>query len=286
MGRAIVVVARSNPQTPRVTPEPLGDRNLDRRRFLAKSAIGAGVAGAAWITPSLDRIATPAAAASLNCTPAGTYTVNWASFANGAPGAATGFYPWTVATLGGTSLVFSWLNSTAYLDWTTTTPAPGPTGARPTQQTGNTTGIFTILKNGAPYQDLTTLRMAFSHNVRNLAFTILDIDYSNTTPFIDQVQLRAFLNGSAVLATYTPSGGTGAFGCIGATLLNPSGSTTSSALTTYTGTAPVGNTCTRGNLAVSVAGPVDRFDLGYLSNWNGTAGTQQISLSNITWRCV
>ena len=47
--------------------------------------------------------------------------------------------------------------------------------------------------------------------------------------------------------------------------------------------APAGNNT--GNLRIQVPGPVDTVDITYTSAQVGTATTQAISLSNITWTC-
>ena len=101
-----------------------------RRDLLRRGTLGAAAAGAVWVAPAIDSFVTEAAAASLNCSPAGTYTVDWTTFANGAPGAGLGFYPWNVATLGGSTLTFSWADNTSSILFTGGS-APFPTGARP-----------------------------------------------------------------------------------------------------------------------------------------------------------
>ena len=231
------------------------------------------VAGTAlWVAPVIDSLSSPAAA--LSCTGAGG-TIDWtlASRPNGAP---ANVFPWVVTggPFGGTTVTFE-LPTAGALVW----GGANESGVQKTFQQGGITGLFNLFKNNAPSGNVSKLRISLNRSVRNLDFRIMDIDIAVLAGnnFTDQVLVELFNNiTTPVSGTFTPDSLTPSF--------TPTGAATATSDTrTGNAAAPAGNNT--GNLRIQVPGPVDTVDITYTSAQVGTATTQAISLSNITWTC-
>lgn len=281
VGRIIVNETQSNHRS---APERLETRprSTSRRRLLQAGIVGGT---AVWAAPVIESLSAPAAAASVACSPAGTYTLTWASYSGTTP-TALNQYPWTTTNIGtsGTAIKFSWSGTTTHLIFSGAAAPDVNTGVQPTYQTGRQTGVFNIFRNGAAQGENTTLTLEFTKKVRNLSFSLLDID--DASNFIDVVTVSAFNGGVATSGVYTPTGG--GTGCGGNTTpsMTPAAAQTGTGPFTFTGTNGSADNCARGNLSVSVAGPVDQFVLVYGNNLSPNATTQHISISNIQFSCV
>jgi hypothetical protein len=160
------------------------------------------------------------------------------------------------------------------------------TGRQPGQTTGGATGFFGIDRQGAAVGSSVTLRITFSCLVRNLSFTILDIDGSTAgaNNYRDQVTVAAFNNGSPVVGVYSPLAALPAIPTFTPILPVIATSATFTALTNVVA-APAS---TQGNLGVFVGGLVDRFDLTYTAAQaagSGAGSLQEVAIGDMTWSC-
>ena len=158
------------------------------------------------------------------------------------------------------------------------------TGWQQTCQNGSVTGIFGIDKTGASVGASVTLDIDFSCDVRNLAFTILDIDSATSggNNYRDEVAVQAFRGATPISGTYTPINGASS------TFL-PNTAQTGTGPFTFTAVSgsTTGENTTLGNLGVSVPGPVSRFRMSYNSvHASGASTLQEVALGNLTWTCV
>lgn len=247
--------------------------------------MGAAAAGTAWALPIISTFNTGAAAASVACSPAGTYVVDWSTFPNTSPSSGVtaltrnlANYPVNIATLGGTTMQFAWEDSTSALVFAGAQNPPGGTGIRPSTSWAGFTGLFSLFKDNALTDDTATLVMNFDRIIRTLTFTIVDIDYA-ANDFRDRVRIRPRLGATPVSATIAAVNG------------NPSFDFDTAATGTdvqVTGDASSASNESRGSLTVTVAGPLDSLRLSYVSRDSGVnpSGDQFIGLSDISWQCI
>ena len=259
-----------------------GEAGLTRRRVLRAGAVGGAVAGAAWVTPTvltLDAVS----AASACCT--GNAGINWASTGANRPASLNGpaninGYPWSVGTFGGVPVTFE-LTGSGTSPYSLVFPGGSDlTGRQPTTQNGGITGIYGLDRQGAQPGTTVTLSIRFSCNVRNLRFTIVDIDRAITggNNYVDQVVVRPSLNGVGVSGTYTPADTSPSF--------TPTTASSGTVSSTYVGNATTAGNDNAGNLNVVVSGSVDRVDIVYTAAQAAGAGTlQEVALGNLLWDC-
>lgn len=263
--------------------------NTTSRRRLLQAGIVGGTA--VWAAPVIESLVAPAAAASCNCTTANG--INWSTTAiagttipastNG-PANISGYpFNWgNFPAAGGIPVTFAYSTTTPGLASPYRLVFGGSadlTGRQPTTTNGNVTGIYGMDKQNAAVGDSVTLTITFGCNVRNLAFTLLDIDQANTggNNYVDKITVRPFLGATPVSGTFTPVSATPTF--------TPTTATTGTSAT-YTGNATATGTSTAGNLRVAVPGPVDKITVEYISaHPSGTGTLQEVAFSNITWTC-
>jgi len=247
-----------------------------RRRAIQVSLI----AGAAlWVAPAIESLSTPAAAASCGCV--GSGLMSWEAAGtvvpNPGPLNVAGYTPpFSWGTFNGVSVTFAYSGTTGTLVFPGTSPTC-LTGRQSACTNGNKLGFYGIDKQNTAVGETLVLSIVFSCSVHNLAFTVLDIDQTANN-FVDKVTLAAFNNGTPVSGTYTPVNATPSF-----TPTLPITGTSA----TFTGNAGAGGATTNGNVAVSVPGPVNRFDLTYQSAHAAGVGTlQEVGIGNIAWTCA
>lgn len=261
-----------------------------RRDLLRRGSLAAAATGAVWVAPAIDSFVTEVAAAS--CTCAGASGIDWTTgtgISGASPSGISGYNSpgWLVGTFNGVSVRFT-LSSTNtaspyFLTFCNTGCANCLTGWQQSCTNGSVSGIFGVDKTGYPVGADVTLDIDFSCDVRNLGFTILDIDSQQDADanYRDEVVVGAFRGATAIAGTYTPVSGTPSF----------SPTTAQSGVGPFTFTADVNNPrnsgSQRGNLTVSVPGPVSRFRMTYNSRQtSGTGSLQEVALSDLTWTCT
>lgn len=239
----------------------------DRRAFIKKAGlVGAGVAGVAWAAPSVLSLERAFAVGSC---PGGSITFPWsngATVANGATLHTTASTPLVgTSTTGGIDiritqnavsgvpaggLVYNnWkarngTNNSVNCGGTIDTPMGNRSsfyslemGETASCTTTGTAGRWSEVTFGFFDQGTTT-----AHAVRNLSFTLLDID---TGQYVDQAEV--FINGSATRAT------TGAGGVFPTVVLGPGPSVTQPTAGTalFQGGAAVAGNSTAGNVTLT-----------------------------------
>jgi|GEM_PF-2492221 len=263
-------------------------RTDDRREFLRRAALGGAVAGGLWVAPSVLTLDRAVALGSVPC--ASVTTFNWISaFGGGSPSFPNG----TGRTV--TCATNAAFNVTMILTLTDTNNqifSPGPyaqggltPGATYQVQNASNNGGFTSyfkarMRDGGSPATQVTHTMTFSRPIRNLTFTILDIDASlSGATFIDRVFAQGFNGATPVAFAVLGPGGPGVPGS------NITGLGT--AASPWTGVGPVADTSTSvaGNVELCFVQPVTVVNVVHLRSLNppGYVSGQHISISNLTW---
>jgi len=208
--------AAGPPDAPSDAP---ADGSSDRRAFLRRAGIGAGVAGAVWAAPS---ILTLDSAYAVGSCPSGSTTFAWSTATNNTL-ANTAAKVGTTTTAGidiriistaqtgvaGSGLIFNnWrTRSGTGSQVTCGTQVDYPMGnigsfyslEMAADTTNCTAGTGTINRNVEVVFGFFDAGTTTPHAVRNLAFSLLDVDVGSASTYTDQVQI--FLNGSATAAS-------------------------------------------------------------------------------------
>lgn len=185
-----------------------------RRKMLQVGAVGAGVAGAAWVTPSvltLDALSAASGCSPSTCTPAIANFLTTAGF-----GAGTNICDGAGRLINGTTLTASRTNT----DTTNQMSGVNCSTQNPTTQTG-TTGVIVnsrfgnipTANNGTRYGQIPlvvngsaascAVTLNFNPGVRKLSFTLTDID-SVVSNYQEQVVISWTTGSGTATPTYTP----------------------------------------------------------------------------------
>ena len=287
---------------PRETPDPVsGDPDaggsISRRRLLKQGAIGAGVAGAVLAAPSMLSFDAAHAEGSQPCNTLSNFS--WfTQYALGQDGLPLGGTNRSLppGSFGGVTVSPSVSDPTSQLalpggDWRNRTSGEANWHLVQSQQFNGVTGNSSFLKSrmgqgtaanaGASY----TNTLAFSQPVRNLTFSILDIDLNLTgtaTAFRDVVTAAGF----------------GPTGSVPFVILAQGSAVTGSGVpgTPFYGTASVGDTVSGnpnpGCVTICFTQPVTSAAVthfrGYLTGPSAADGAplfggQHIGISDLTW---
>lgn len=197
-----------------MTTEDSADDRISRRRLLQTGAVGAGVAGAAWVAPSvltMDALSAASGCAPSTCTPAIASLLAGTGW-----GAGVNICDGNARTKNGTSITASrtntdTTNAMSGLNCSTQNPTTqtGTTGvivnARfgniPTANNGTRYGQIPLVVNGSAASCSVTLN--FNPGVRKLSFTLTDID-SVVNNYQEQVVIGWTTGTGTATPTYTP----------------------------------------------------------------------------------
>jgi len=234
------------------------DSTIERRAFLQKAGLGAAVAGAAWVAPSV--VGFDVAFAAGSCAVPGTYS--FATMTSGNAPTAT-----TLTATGGKPAV-------------TITPSLASTNG------GGGTNNYTVQNAQVGGQTANSLRLSmdvgasgrgysvtftFSVAVTNVVFSLFDIDRQNNggSGFQDTVSL-----------TVTPGSSTWTDTKPGATVVTGNGTSTTPWI--GTGNTQVVPSSPDGNVIVTIPGSVTAVTVNYRSGdlWGAA---QAIAISNLTF---
>ncbi len=227
----------------------------DRRAFLKKAGlVGAGVAGATWVAPSV--LALDRAFAVGSCCAQNSLNLLATPFGNGVNTAVGSF------TALGTTLTFTRNGTDTITNTTCTGGGSWTTGVITNcEQGGNSTGQIAMCAVGTDKTPI-VIKMSFSTPVRNLTFVLTDIDASNlsSVEYQEQVSIAWTNTTGTSIPVYTP----------GSNIVNVSPNVYKANSATYN--AP--QTDTTNNLGVDFGcgGKVSSVTVTS-SNLNGTAGT-------------
>lgn len=233
----------------------LEDTSVSRREAMRKTAVGAGVAGAAWAAPQI--VSTEAAAAA-SCNPG---TLSWSGFTIGST--------FTSAVVNGVTVTLS----------TTTLPGTTLLSTNRTIRASPNGGIsapvlqFQQLPNAIGIgQDIT---FSFDAPVSNLSFSLYDID-NLSGGWGDRIQVFTAGYTSSIPSTFTPATPTGNVIGDGTAGNRFRGSNTN---------ANWNDSSNRGNVTLTYAGPITSFSFRYQNAANTGGGNMRIGISDITWSC-
>ena len=231
------------------------DIGLSRREALRRTAIGAGVAGAAWAAPQI--VSTEAAAAA-SCN-AGT--LSWGGFTVGST--------FTSTTVNGVTVTLT----TATLPGTTTLSTNRTIRASPNGGFSQRVLQFQQLPNAIGIgQDIT---FSFDAPVSNVSFSLYDID-NLFGGWGDRIQVLTTGYTSTIPSTFTPVTPTGNVIGDGTAGNRFRGSNTN---------ANWDDNSNRGNVTLTYAGPITSFSFRYQNAANTGGGNMRIGISDITWSC-
>ena len=229
---------------------------MERRAFLRKAGLGAAVAGAAWVAPSVVGFDVAFAGASCNQQD----TLNWGAFATGASFTsqtfpAVGSYPAVTVTLSVVPVL-------------TPTPVTGNQTVWSETYGGQSNKFWKMFMNNNRTAEGYNATFTFSVPVYNLRFSLFDIDRydaGNGTGFQDVV----WLTGAAFTATKPGAGNV------------VIGNGTTASPWTGTGTASVPGNSNDGNVNVVMA-TASAFTVNYRSGDLFNA-QQSIGIGNLVF---
>jgi hypothetical protein len=275
--------------------EPLPQGSISRRRLLQKAAIGTGVAGAVWAAPSLLSLDAAHACGSIPCltTTSFVWVVRYGVNVSGTPaGAANRSLPG--AAIGGVTVTPTVADPTLQLalpggDWRTRSSGEANWHLVASQQIGGTVGVSSFLKSrmgqgtaanaGASY----TNTLSFSTAVRNLTFSVLDIDLLIT-------------GGAGDYRDVVVVSGTGPSGVVPFSVLAQGVAVSGAGTTTnpFVGNQNVSDTASGtpgpGNVTVCFTRPVTQVSVQHrrgtttgVTGGSPLFGGQHIGISDLTW---
>ena len=246
---------------------------MSRRRLLQAGAVGAGVAGATWVTPSVLNMDQAFAAGSCPCVTPTTF--NWTTYNDGDGGLNT--------VVGNVRITI-----------TTTNPggqAVAPNFVVQVNEFGQAQRYWQMRQNAVDAGGITsapqmTATFAFTNATTNapvalcgLRFTLLDIDLqaSDGNGWRDEVWVTDAAGGAATF-TQTKPGGAG----------SPSGSGSNG--DRWVGTqGNIANNSDDGNVTVAMSGSVTGFRINYRNRRESATGNlyngsiMRVGITNIQW---